>query len=384
MRLLYLTKSFASKAGVERVLCDKMNWLAEHGYDIMFVTYEQGNHPYAFNLHPSVIHVDLDVRFFELSGFSFGRRFLGYLRYRCKFKEGFQKQIDFFNPDIIITTTYQLKLLDLITNVRTNAKMVLESHIACYKAKKSGEFPRHSIFHYIAMLYDCFFLRRVRGFDELVALTEGDANDWKKYFKNVSIIPNPITFFPNELELKRTEGSNRIIAVGRLDEQKGFDLLIESFSKISNLCNNWKIDIYGDGNDKNMLLDMIKKYDLEGRVIINPPTSDIYKEYMSSDFFVLSSRYEGYALVLNEAMSCSLPCVAFRCKYGPEDAIINGENGLLVPNGDMNLLADGMLWLIEHEEERLKMGQKARISSARYKKEKIMEEWNKLFDSLMH
>jgi glycosyltransferase involved in cell wall biosynthesis len=82
-------------------------------------------------------------------------------------------------------------------------------------------------------------------------------------------------------------------------------------------------------------------------------------------------------------MSCSLPCVAFRCKYGPEDAIVNGENGILVTNGDTAEFAESMLWLIDHNEERLLMGKKARHSSARYKKEKIMNEWVELFDSII-
>ena len=127
---------------------------------------------------------------------------------------------------------------------------------------------------------------------------------------------------------------------------------------------------------------MISNYHLESRITINPSTSDIYSEYYQSDFLVLASRYEGYPLVLNEAMSCSLPCVAFRCKYGPEDAIVHGDNGLLVANGDTTKLAESILWLINHDEERLLMGDKARLSSARYKKDIIMKEWVKLFDEI--
>lgn len=384
MRLLYITKSFAAKAGVERVLSDKMNWLAEHGYDIMLVTYEQGNHPDAFTLHPSIKRYDLDARFFKLSSMPILKRLAQYFNYRKRFVVNLQRQVDIFRPDIIITTTYQLKLLDLITKVKSNAKKVIESHIACYKAKKSGDYPFHSVPYFFAKVYDAYFLNRVRAFDKLVALTSGDANDWKKYNNCVSVIPNPITLYPENVELRQTKDTYRIIAVGRLNEQKGFDLLIEAFSKIANKCPKWNVDIFGDGDDKEKLLNMISNYHLESRISINPSTSDIYNEYFRSDFLVLSSRYEGYALVLNEAMSCSLPCVAFRCKYGPEDAIVNGENGLLVTNGDTAEFAESMLWLIEHNEERVLMGENARHLSARYKKEKIMKEWVGLFDSICH
>lgn len=383
MKLLYITKSFAAKAGVERVLSDKMNWLAEHGYDVMLVTYEQGEHSDAFSLHPSIKRYDLDARFFKLSGLPFFKRFIQYLAYRKRFVVNLQKQVDIFRPDIIVTTTYQLKLLDLIAKVKSDAKKVLESHIACYKAQKSGEFPNSSVFYFFAKVYDAYFLNRVRKFNILVALTKGDANDWKKYIEKVSVIPNPITIYPENVEHRRSGDTHRIIAVGRLNEQKGFDLLIEAFSKIANKCPKWHVDIFGDGGDKEKLLNMISDYHLESRVAINSSTSDIYSEYFRSDFLVLSSRYEGYALVLNEAMSCSLPCVAFRCKYGPEDAIINGENGILVSNGNTTELAESILWLIDHDEERMLMADKARLSSARYKKDTIMKDWVELFDSVI-
>ncbi|QVJ80690.1 Glycosyltransferase involved in cell wall bisynthesis [Prevotella sp. khp1] len=383
MKLLYITKSFAAKAGVERVLSDKMNWLAEHGYDIMLVTYEQGNHPDAFTLHPSIKRSDLDARFFKLSSLPELKRFTQFLRLRKRFVDNLQKQVDFFRPDIIITTTYQLKLLDLITKVKTNAKKVLESHIACYKAKKTGDFPSYSLLRFFAKVYDAYFLKRVSKFDQLVALTKGDANDWERYIKSVLVIPNPITFYPEKNVTRQSENIHRIIAVGRLNEQKGFDLLIEAFSKIANKCPKWNVDIFGDGSDKEKLLNMISNYHMESRVSIYPSTSDIYREYCKSDILVLSSRYEGYPLVLNEAMSCSLPCVAFRCKYGPEDAITNGENGILVTNGDTAELAESILWLINHNEARLLMGDKARHSSAKYKKDLIMKEWVELFDSII-
>ncbi len=382
MRILYLTKSVAMKAGVERVFCDKMNWLAEHGYDILLVTYEQGNHSMAFPLHPSISHKDLDTRFFKIASYSFLSRLNVYNRLRKKFKKNLQHEIDAFNPDIVITTTYQLKLIDLILSVNTNAKLLIESHIACYKAKKSGDFPENTISHKLAKLYDSYCLSKINRFKKLIVLTKGDASDWRKYISNVEVIPNPITYFPLDEDVKRNDNTKRIICVGRLNEQKGFDILIDAFSRIADSCKEWHVDIYGDGGDKEMLQSLICQKGLENRIIINPATSDIYKEYMQSDFLVLSSRYEGYPLVLNEAMSCGLPCVAFNCKYGPADAIENGVDGILVPNGDVQKLADSILWMIRHEVDRKKMGSAARLSAAKYKKDMIMERWVNLFNVL--
>ena len=382
MKILYLIKSCALKAGLERVIFDKMNWLAKNGYEIMLVTYEQGRHPLAYPLHPSITYIDLNVRFFELS-----RRFLLFrvwllLRYRCRFRKDFQKVVDNFHPDFIVTTTYQMKLVDIVLAIKSDACRIIESHVACFKVKKSTDYEHNSFVMPFAKLYDAYFLGRLKRFKKLIVLTKGDAVDWSKYVGNIDVIPNPITFFPDSLLFEYNE-HHRIIAVGRLHEQKGFDLLINAFAKISDKCPEWHLDIFGEGEDECFLQKQISQYALDKRVVLHHPISTIYEEYMKSDFYVLSSRYEGYPLVLNEAMSCGTPCVAFRCKYGPEEAITDKVNGLLVENGNVDSLAEAMLWMIKHPEERRVMRNAARNTAARYKKDEIMKKWVSLFDSLI-
>ena len=149
----------------------------------------------------------------------------------------------------------------------------------------------------------------------------------------------------------------------------------------SDIYHQWYIDIYGSGDEKAMLCQLIADYNLQGRIVIHEPTTDIYREYQTSDFLVLSSRYEGFALVLIEAMACGIPCVSFRCKYGPEEIVTNGINGLLVENGDVRALAESILFMINHSEERLRMGIAAREMTRCFQKDIIMKEWIELFDS---
>lgn len=382
MKIMYILKSFAMKAGVERVMSDKMNYLAAHGYDVVLVTYEQGNHPLAFPLHQKVVHHSLDARFFTLSRYPIWKRPYYWHKMRHRLKCGLQEVVDNEKPDVMITTTYSMKVLDIILGVNTSAHRLIESHIACYTVRKAYDYRQHAFLFQLARLYDKYVFRKIRRFERLVVLTAGDAKDWKEYIDNVDIIPNPVTNYPDEV-MPHDANGHRIIAAGRLHEQKGFDMLINAFAQIADLCSEWYLDIYGHGDDEQLLLDIINTNSLNGKVRILPPTSHIYEEYQKSEFYVLSSRYEGYPLVLNEAMSCGIPCVAFRCKYGPEDAIEHHVNGLLVENGNTNELAQQILWMTLHVKERLAMGHAARLAAKRYLPETIMQNWIELFNSLM-
>ncbi|MCR5680731.1 MAG: glycosyltransferase family 4 protein [Prevotella sp.] len=378
MKIVYIIKSFAMKAGTERVMSDKMNWLAEHGYNITMVTYEQGDNPLAFSLHPSIRHIDLGTCFYRLGRKMLLKRVPAFIKMRKEFRSRLQAMIDEVGPDIIISTTYSMKVMDIILSARTKARQIVESHVACYTIKKSYDYRNNPVMRVIASVYDKWMVGRVAKAEQLVVLTNGDADDWRTYTPRVAVIPNPVTACPEEI-LPHDGSGHRILCVGRLEAQKGFDMLIEAFALIANQCKDWFVDIYGDGSDKAMLTDMIRRNNLAGRININAPVSNIYDEYQRSEFFVLSSRFEGLPLVLGEAMSCGIPCVSFNCKYGPEDLIDDTETGLLVDNGSVKELADKMLWMINHRDERLVMGQKARQAAARFDKDAIMQKWHDLF-----
>ena len=376
-----MLKSFAVKAGTERVMSDKMNYLADHGYDVTLVTYEQGTHPQAFSLHPSIHHIDLDTRFFLVERYGFIKRFLMMQKMRRLFRSRLQTLLDDIRPDILVTTTYSIKLIDIILSVKTTASRFVESHVACYTVKKSFDYKDKPLFRSLAVLYDNIILSKMIKADCLIALTQGDAADWTRYSSNVIVLPNPVTYIPETI-IRPENSGHRIICVGRLHEQKGFDLLIDAFAVIVHQCPEWTVDIYGEGFDKDVLEKQIVRHNLEGRITINSPTDHIYDEYQRSDFFVLSSRYEGFGLVLVEAMSCGIPCVAFNCKYGPEDIIEDGVDGLLAEDGDVRALSEKMLWMITHDKERLEMGKRARQSVARYEKEVVMKEWERAYLSV--
>ena len=373
----------AMVAGTERVVSDKINWLAGHGFDITLVTYEQGSHPLAFSLHPTVKVYDLDAPFFRLKVYPLFRRYYGYLKMKSEFGKRLKSIVDYLNPEIVITTAYSLKVADEIVKVCKPSRLVIESHETCFSVIKEYDYQSNPFMRIIAKLYDLHYYRNINKFDRLVSLTEGDANEWRKHiFSEIEVIPNPLTYYPLTLGDEPMDRPLRIISAGRLEEVKGFDKLIDAFSLISDRCPQWHVDIFGQGSCENKLRMQIIYKGLEDRIFINPPTAKIYEEYCQSDIYVLSSRHEGMGMALIEAMSCNIPCIAFDCKYGPAEIISDKETGLLVEDGDVRELAKTMLWLIDHKEERQRIGNAARESVKKFRKDIIMQKWVELFERL--
>lgn len=376
MKLVYIFSSFAAKGGTERIFCDKMNWLADvAGYEIVFVTYEQGNHPLAYPLSDKIRHVDLNTRFFTMSTMPLLKRIRSIFTMPRLFKHRLRKLLDEIQPDVVVSTTYALPLFREILSLPY--RHVVESHVCYYQLLLQKKFTHISWLdrkisrHLLGMLKRC---------EKVVVLTHKDAACWNGY-DNIEVIPNVVTNYPEKIT-DVADRPKRIIAVGRLHEQKGFDLLIQSWQLIAARHPDWQLVVYGHGGDQQKLQQQLEKAGLTSSMTFAGKTDNIYKEYQNSAFYVMSSRYEGWGLVLVEAMSCGLPCVSFDCPYGPSDIIRDGEDGFLVENGNIQQLADRMEQLIDNQPLRQQMGAEARTNAERFTKDKIMGRWTQLFENV--
>ena len=214
----------------------------------------------------------------------------------------------------------------------------------------------------------------------VVLLTKADAYhysfiDPKKRF----VIPNSLSFSPQKTA---NYEKKRIISIGRLTEQKGFDILIKLASELCNQIPDWRIDIFGDGEDKQKLNELIKRLKLEKFIKINSPTNNIQEEFLNSSIYVMTSRWEGLPMVLLEAKSCGLPIVSFDCPEGPADAIEDGIDGYLVQMGNNSEFIRKLLVLCQNETFRAQFGIRSKINSKKFSPETIFDKWNNLFISM--
>lgn len=369
MKIIFVLRSIANRGGVERTLIDKANYLATKGHNVLFVTYEQGNHPFAFGLSSLIVHQDLDCRLFVLYNYSFVRRVLLYIKMALVFRKRWNALIDKYQPDVVVVTTYSCDFICKIMGVRDKTRVVVESHSAYTHDMIPNGF--------VDRMKKRLFLRNIKKCDVLICLTNGDAKCWKECVKNVKTLKNPIVYYPDLMSCYNRK-TGRIISVGRLQSQKRYDRLISVSALIAPKYPQWYIDIYGKGNLYNQLKDLIKDKGLEGRVFLHEPIENIYNEYMQSQFLVLSSDYEGLPLVLLEAMSFGLPVISTDCPFGPSEIIKHQNNGLLCEM-DYKDLSEKMEWMIIHDDERQAMAIKARQTASHYKKEIVMKQWENTY-----
>ncbi len=367
MKIIYLIAATYRAAGMERILSLKAEWLAADN-DVLIVTTDQKGRPSAFGLD-RFRQVDLGIDYEETNGRNFVvktvRYFFKHRRHRRLLTELLIRE----KADIVVCMFNNDA--DIVPFIKDGSRKVLEVHFSRYKKLQYERRGLWALADHIRTERD---VRYASGYDRFVALTHQDMEFWKADYDrlglkhNMTCIPNPCTLrfdAPAGLE------NRQVMAAGRYTHQKGFDMLIEAWKGMD--TTGWTLRIAGDGDIPSDLPDNV----------VPGPASDIRSEYLNSSLFVLSSRYEGFGLVLAEAQAAGLPMVSFDCKCGPGEIITDGEDGFLVPEGDVAGLAERMQRLMNDSELRRRMGQAAWSNSKRFDGSVIMPQWKSLFCEIM-
>ena len=377
MKIIYCHCNVHNPGGMERVLLNKVTYLVERlGWEVVVITTDQkGREPfYAFP--QQVRMIDLGINYTDDNGKNPWSKIAGYLWRKNLHKKRLTEVLMREKADVVVSLFPSES--SFLPEINDGSKKILELHFNKFFRL---QYNRSGLLGLIDRWRTREDDRLVRKFDKFVVLSNEDCGYWGD-LSNIEVIPNAALISGSDYA---TTESKRVIAVGRLDYQKSFDRLIEAWALVqqTDKYSDWSLDIFGQGEWRDMLQQMIDERGLQDRVTLNKPTKDIAKEYASSSMLVMSSHYEGFPMVMIEAMACGLPVVTFDYKCGPRDIIDHEINGLLVKDGDIEGLAKAMISMMRDDAARKRMGENAKKVVETYSEEAVMKQWIELFNTLV-
>lgn len=379
MKIAYIYPAFINIGGADKIIISKANYMAERwGYEVYLITDSQNGLLPFFPLSERVHLTDLGINFFQQYQYGPLRRLMVYLQLMRRYKKALTSTLTAVRPDIVISTfSRDAKFVGLY---KRYAKMTIaEVHTTKNNIRALPNLRlKGGIYRILAWHIERQLNNSARRFDEVVVLNSLEEQLWRPV-RPVTVINNAVQYYPEE---PNTLTAHSVIYVGRAEYEKAPDRLIEVWRLVAQRHPDWTLRMYCTGAMLADLKTSVSKYALEQQVLFMPPTKDMESAYMNSSLCVLTSRFEGFPVVLQEAMGCGLPCIAFDCPSGPRHIISDGHDGFLVADGDIDTFADKVCLLMDDEQLRRQMGQQAKHHMALYSKERIMAQWRQLFEHL--
>lgn len=360
MKIVYITNDAFGQGGVARMLSVKTAVLTQkYGHQVVVISSSFFDTTfYTFDPSVSIKPLPFSPKLGVESLFYFKK---------------LKKEIKLLNPDIVVICDNGIKGY-LMCFLDINVPVVFECHAIDIIPIMNKSKHYFSIKHFVLKKLVDVAVKRV---DKLVVLSQAQADFLK--FKNAVIVPNSAWSGP---VAKASLNSNKVIAVGRLIESKGYERMIHIWKSIHEIHPNWTLNIYGDGIQKNHLINVVSKYKLNGVVSFKESDADIEQAFSQYAFMLHASFYESFSLVIMEAMSYGLPVIAFDCPVGPRSIINNNNDGFLIKDFDDEAFVAKIKLLINDVSLRQDMGAKAYENIKRFDLDATMDRWNLLFLSL--
>lgn len=373
-KIVYVMGDLTYPNGMSRVVSQKVNYLAEHtDYEVHAVLTENAGKPFYFPLSPKVQYVNFDINFEELNTMPMHKKVIPYMKKQRRYKRLFTNYLMELRPDV--TVSILRREINFINDIPDGSRKIGEIHFtkSNYRQFNKPYLPSF-VNKAVTRLWHGQMDRQIRRLDKCIILTEEDKANWMG-FDNIEVIPNPISSFPDV----HSESTQKVvIAAGRYSWEKGYDRLFKTWERVLDRHPDWQLNIYGPG-EREKYQALADSMGLGYSVYCNGPVKNIYEKYAESSIFAITSYYEGFGLVIAEAMATGVPPVAFTFPCGPRDIITDGVDGLLVEDGNIEKMADAICYLIEHDDIRREMGQKGIVSAKRYSEDLIMQRWLNIF-----
>ena len=362
MKILYITAEINGDGGVQKILATKTDYFIKNfDYQIDIISLNRGDNLF-FEFNQKV-----NFHFIKLKS---GRisKFLEYIKQ-------VQKYIDFLKPDCIVVCDFGIKGFSIPLIIKTNIPIIFEAHGS--KFNESSDYKKtffSNIFHNLKYKYKDFCASK---FDFFVALSAESLKEWS--LKNGYIIPN---FLNDTNPVTSNLNSKKAITVARHSYEKGLDRLLKIWKLVVEKYPDWQLEIYGSKSGDLALQQLVVDYHLELNVNFHEPVKNIHEKYQESSMCLMTSRSEGFPMVILEALSFGLPVIAFDCPIGPRVLIENNYNGFLIPNGDIDFFKSKIMDLIENKQTAITMGINAKTSIKKYDIKPIMQLWQEFFLSV--
>ena len=357
MKLLFFLRDITDCGGVQQTTCTNINALLDEGFKVETVSLYHKYEDTFFQLNNSVKRYTLFEHKVEHKK--------DFLSIRNKVKIAL-REIDF---EVLVIQDISYSVFIPFDTWRTH-KIIVCEHGRYFMGKVFGI---HWIGAQIAL----------RKANAIVCLTDLDAKNYRQRCRRdipIYNIYNAINHAVNEVVYSSC--SKIIVSCGSLDNVKRFEDAIEAAKVVFDTYPDWQWYIYGDGNYRSKLLDLIYEYKLDKNVFLMGYEKNKEVIYGEKAFLVLTSRFEGFGMVLTEAMQYGLPIISYDINYGPKEIIKEDINGYLVPDGDINALANKIIKLIENKENRMRLSAGAYQSLSDFSLKKITDQWIDLFRAI--
>ena len=348
-RLCFLTGTLNVMAGAERMTATIANALAEQGHAVTVLSlWDQSS---CFPLHPSIRHEALFA-----SRPSFKRAYMATVA-------GIRRHVKAHRIDVLVQVDTMLAFFALPATLGLGVRHIAWEH--CHFDEDLGKPARK-----LARRIDARFC------EHIVVLTERDRKRWLESLRpctSVVCINNPLPFAIPARPAPRI--GNTVLAVGRLVHAKGFDVLLQAWSIVVRQVPDWRLMIVGEGEERANLEALRDQLGLGDSVVLPGICPDVTKAYKQASVFCLSSRYEGFGLVLIEAMAFGLPIVSTDCETGPRELLEGGRDAVLVATSNQHALADGLLDVISNMAKASQLSRMASEKAKRFSSERITQDW---------
>lgn len=336
-----------SRGGAERVISLLSDYYANKGWDVSLLLLYDKTEGYEFNPKVKVIDKTSTLpKKFRILDIIFQIR-------KVLIKE---------KPDVLVSFLASVSMLCWLSGKTYTTKFICSERIDPSREKRSA--VMRFLVNKTFSACNTTIMQTKRAFDYFP----------KEVRDNSVIIPNPV-----KVSCYADGSAKRFVTAGRLSEQKNHRLLIDAFKQLHEKHKDWTLDIYGEGRLESALKKQIEELGLSEFVFLKGNTANIHEQIADAGCFVLSSDYEGLSNALLEAMMMGLCCISTNCA-GSDEAIQNKENGLIVPVGDKQALADAMLWIADNPQKATLMAQKAKESAVRYAFDNVIDLWRQVIE----